>query len=107
MAPPVAARPLEPEEKAEPDEVETEVEVDLREARASAMAASIDGWRAETTSDTTWSWLMDWSDSTTLTDLESPKSSCGAATARPVAHRPSNTYRVRSDRGWDTGERFT
>ena len=44
---------------------------------AAAMAASISGWRAETTSDTTWFWLMfawypDWR---LPTALESPKSS--------------------------------
>jgi len=42
-----------------PDEdPEDELEVKLWEAKASAIAASIDGWRAETTLETTWSWLM-------------------------------------------------
>ena len=46
----------EPELKPD-EEPEDELEVKLWEARASAIAASIEGWRAETTLDTTWSWL--------------------------------------------------
>ena len=50
---PVETDPLEPIELMETDPL-------FSPARASATALAMEGWRATTTSETTWFWLMAW-----------------------------------------------
>ena len=50
---PVETDPLEPIELVETDLL-------FSPARASATALAMEGWRATTTSETTWFWLMAW-----------------------------------------------